>query len=186
VKEVPVIMECPERPAEVVFQGRQLDVCVSHEVVRGEVQEFEWVDRQQVVLAVPFTADGRLVLVRQYRAATGGSTLEMPAGKVGDEKLGEGCPEALARELREEAGYEMSRAVYLGPLFTAPHFCDEIVLVFCTYGEIVSLPQPTPREQLTVELVPPADIGNLIRSGQLSDAKSLAALLLHQVMENQP
>lgn len=80
----------------------------------------------------------------------------------------------------------MTHSGYLGRLFTAPHFCDEMVQVFCSRGEIVSLPQPTPREQLTVELVPPADVGNLIRSGQLSDAKSLAALLLHQVMENQP
>ncbi len=180
-----MITERQGRPAEVVYQGRQLDVRVTRAVVRGRPQEFEWVGRQQVVLAVPFTFDGRLVLVRQYRAAAGGYTLEMPAGKVGDEDPGEGCPEALARELKEEAGYEVTRAVYLGPLFTAPHFCDEIVRVFWTRGEIVSQPRPTPREQLTVELVPSAGIGSLIRSGRLSDAKSLAALLLYQVMENQ-
>ena len=181
-----VITERPGRPAEIVYRGRQLDVRVTREVVRGQGQEFEWVGRKHVVLAVPFTSDGRLVLVRQYRAATGGYTLEMPAGKVGDEDPQESYPLALARELREEAGYEVTRTVYLGPLLTAPHFCDETVQVFWTRGEIVSQPQPTPREQLTVELVPPADVGNLIRSGQLSDTKSLAALLLHETMENQP
>jgi ADP-ribose pyrophosphatase len=161
-------MDRPGRSAEVVYQGRQPDVRVTREVVRGEVQEFEWVGRQHVVLAVPFTSDSRLVMVRQYRAAIGGHTLELPAGKVGDGDPGEGYPEALTRELREEAGYEVTRAVYLGSLFTAPRFCDETVQVFWTRGEIVSPPQPTPREQLAVELVPAADIGNLIRSGQLA------------------
>jgi ADP-ribose pyrophosphatase len=178
-----VIGERPGSPAEVVYQGQQLDVRVTREVVRGKVQRFEWVGRLPVVLAVPFTSDGSLVLIRQYRSATGGWTLELPAGKVGDGNPGEGCPEALARELREEAGYEATDAVYLGPLLTAPHFCDEAVEVFTTRGDIVSEPQPAPRELLAVELVAPADIDGLICSGELTDAKSIAALFLRQLKE---
>jgi ADP-ribose pyrophosphatase len=179
-------VERPARPAGVVYQGGQLDVRTAHEIVRGKPQQFEWVARPRVVLAVPFTLDGRLVLVRQYRSATGGYTLELPAGKVGDEAPGEDYPGALARELAEEAGYRIAAATYLGSLLTAPHFCDETIEVFMTSGEIISEPQPTPREELTVELVPSADIDGLIRSGELTDAKSLAALLLYRLTEGRP
>jgi ADP-ribose pyrophosphatase len=176
-------MERPENPAETVYRGAQLDVRVGHEVVRGKVQQFEWVGRPPVVLAVPFTGDGRLVLVRQYRSAVGGYTLELPAGKVGDGNPDESRRNALARELREEAGYEISDATYLGPVLTAPHFCDEVIHVFSTRGDIVSQPQPTPRELLTVETVTPEDIGRVVRSGGLADAKSLAGLLLWRLGE---
>jgi ADP-ribose diphosphatase len=132
------------------------------------------------VLAIPYTLDGRLVLVRQYRSATDGYTLEFPAGKIDPH---EEPRQSLERELREEAGYRLATANHLGVLLTAPHFSDETIHVYLTSGEIVSQPQPTPKEQLTMELVPPTNIDSLIDSGELIDAKSLAALLLRRRKE---
>jgi ADP-ribose pyrophosphatase len=123
------------------------------------------------------------VLVRQYRSAIDGYTLECPAGKVGDGVAGESPLQAIGRELLEEAGYRLETARQLGKLLTAPHFADETIHVFSTRGRIVTEPQPTTHEQLTVELVPPQHINDLIRSGTLTDAKSLAALLLHREMK---
>jgi ADP-ribose pyrophosphatase len=166
-----------DRRTETVYQSEQLDVRTAEAVVRGQLQHLEWVGRPKVVLAIPYTLDGRLVLVRQYRSATDGYTLELPAGKI---DAGEQPLQALERELREEAGYRLDTVRHLGVLLTAPHFSDETIHVYLTSGEIVSQPQPTPREQLTVELVPTTDIGGLVDSGELTDAKSLAAFLLHQ------
>lgn len=166
--------------AETVYESDQLDVRTTEALVRGELQHLEWVGRPGVVLAIPYTPDGRLVLVRQYRSAINGYTLELPAGKIDP---GEAAGQALGRELREEAGFRLDTANLLGTLLTAPHFSDETVDVYLVTGEIVSQPQPTPKEQLTVELVPPTDIDGLITAGELTDGKSLAALLLHQRKE---
>jgi ADP-ribose pyrophosphatase len=163
------------RRTERVYQSEQLDVRTTEALVRGQLQHLEWVGRPTVVLAIPYTLDGRLVLVRQYRSATDGYTLELPAGKI---DANEDPHQALLRELREEAGYRLDTASHLGTLLTAPHFSDETIHVYLTRGEIVSQPQPTPQEQLTAELVPPTDIDRLISSGELVDAKSLAALFL--------
>jgi ADP-ribose pyrophosphatase len=169
-----------DRRTETVYQSEQLDVRTAEALVRGQLQRLEWVSRPAVVLAIAYTHDGRLVLVRQYRPATDGYTLEFPAGKVDPD---EDPHQALERELREEAGYRIDTASHLGNLLTAPHFSDETVHVYRTSGDIVSQPQPTPHEQLTVELVPPTDIDGLIDSGELIDAKSLAAFFLHQRKE---
>jgi ADP-ribose pyrophosphatase len=163
-----------------VYQSEQLDVRTAEALIRGQLQRLEWVRRVAVVLAIPYTLDGRLVLVRQYRSATDGYTLELPAGKIEPQ---EDPRQALERELREEAGYRLDTASHLGVLLSAPHFSDETIHVYLTSGEIVAQPQPTPKEQLTVELVPPTDIDGLIDSGELIDAKSLAALFLHQRQE---
>jgi ADP-ribose pyrophosphatase len=163
-----------------VYRSEQLDVRTTEALVRGQLQHLEWVGRPAVVLAIPYTLDGRLVLVRQYRSATDGYTLELPAGKIDPD---EDPQQALERELREEAGYRLDTASHLGALLTAPHFCDETIHIYLTSGEIASQPQPTPKEQLTVELVPATDIDRLIDSGELVDAKSLAALLLRQRKE---
>jgi ADP-ribose pyrophosphatase len=171
------------RQIETAYRSDQLDVRTTQVVVRGQVQQFEWVGRPLVVLAVPCTRDGRLVLVRQYRSAVDGYALEFPAGKV---EPGEDLDRAMARELREEAGYRIEAACYLGTLLTAPHFSDETVHVYMTSGDIVTQPMPTPKEQLTVRLIPHAEIDGLIRSGELADAKSLAALLLQQRKDHRP
>src|SRR5690349_10920782 len=69
-----------------------------------------------VVVIVAVTADGRLVLVEQYRPAVKKKVIELPAGLVGDivGQQGESMGTAAARELEEETGY---RAAEMVPLF---------------------------------------------------------------------
>ena len=54
-----------------------------------------------VVVAV--TAEGGLLMVRQFRPAVGARSLELPAGHV---EIGETPEEAARKELLEETGYE--------------------------------------------------------------------------------
>jgi ADP-ribose pyrophosphatase len=69
----------------------------------------------------------RLAMVRQWRHATGGELLEIPAGTL---ESGEPPPETARRELAEECGL-MARTWEPGPRFyTAPGFCDELMHLF--------------------------------------------------------
>jgi ADP-ribose pyrophosphatase len=64
-------------------------------------------------MIVPVTADGNLVLVRQYRHNLKARVLEFPAGTVSD---GEQAEAAALRELEEEAGYAHADGAALRPM----------------------------------------------------------------------
>jgi ADP-ribose pyrophosphatase len=60
-----------------------------------------------VVLIIPITDDGKVVLVEQYRVPVGRRVFELPAGLVGDHAhhKDEDIVDAARRELLEETGY---------------------------------------------------------------------------------
>jgi ADP-ribose pyrophosphatase len=104
------------------FSGRFLDVMWE----RGA----EYTTRPRargVVLVVPVTADGRLVLLEQYRVPLGGRVIEFPAGVVGDEDDAETFEAAARRELLEESGYAARTLEFLlrGP--SSPGSSTEVV-----------------------------------------------------------
>ncbi|NCC22218.1 MAG: NUDIX hydrolase [Alphaproteobacteria bacterium] len=89
---------------------------------------WEYVERHTssgIVVIVPVTADGEIVLVEQYRRAVKSRVLELPAGLVGDVDAGESFEAAAARELVEETGYEAElRFLLRGPL--SPGITSEV------------------------------------------------------------
>jgi ADP-ribose pyrophosphatase len=68
---------------------------------------------QDYVMVVAVTAEGRLLLVRQFRPAVGATTLEFPSGHV---ELGEAPMEAARRELHEETGHIAAELELMGRL----------------------------------------------------------------------
>ena len=78
------------------------------------------------VLAV--TSKNKVVLVKQYRHATGETLYEIPAGKLDQE--GENAAEAALRELAEETPYTAQEVVLLHTFFTSPGFCDEKIYLY--------------------------------------------------------
>lgn len=77
--------------------------------------EIDWyyVDTPASVLVVPVTADGKVVMVKQYRHNLKTDTLEMPAGAVDADEPPE---HAAVREMEEETGYALAEAAQLVPL----------------------------------------------------------------------
>lgn len=74
---------------------------------------YYFLDAPDYVTVLPLTRDQRVVLIRQYRPALGGLSLELPGGNVDP---GE-APEASARrELLEETGLEALEFQRLGTL----------------------------------------------------------------------
>jgi len=65
------------------------------------------------VSVIALTPEGRMVLVRQYRAVVERETLELPAGHV---DAGESPEQAVRRELLEETGYVAGPLELLGKL----------------------------------------------------------------------
>jgi ADP-ribose pyrophosphatase len=62
------------------------------------------------VTIVAVTCDQEILVVRQHRIPLGAKVIELPAGLVGDHDQDETPEEAVAKELREETGYEVKPA----------------------------------------------------------------------------
>src|SRR5690348_4104456 len=88
---------------------------VREALVMPDGYELDWyyVDTPASVLTVPVTADGDLVMVRQYRHNLKRHTLEFPAGTVSG---GEDISAAVLRELAEETGCTLAAGAQLQPL----------------------------------------------------------------------
>jgi len=158
-----------------VFTGRLLRVEVHRVRVTGGGEAVREVVRHPgAVVVVPRLADGRYVLVRQYRFAVGEELYEFPAGT---QEAGEDPERCAARELAEETGFS-GRLKFLGRFYSAPGFCDETL--FCFLAEVTGAGAPRPEgdEQLEVVVWREAELHQAVRQGQVRDAKTLAALAL--------
>ncbi len=88
-----------------------------------------------VVVLVPVTDAGELVLVEQYRVPVRSRVMELPAGLAGDGgDSNEDFKTAAQRELLEETGYH---ATLLEELLTSPStpgMADEIITIYFASG----------------------------------------------------
>jgi 8-oxo-dGTP pyrophosphatase MutT (NUDIX family) len=159
-------------PAErrTVFEGRLISV----EVQGGETpaRGRELVRHPGSAGIVAFTEERQVVLVRQLRESIGERLLEIPAGILDVE--GETPGDAAGRELREETGYRASTVEPLGSILTSPGFTDERIELFA--GD--ARPEGSGEREIEVVLMGFADAVAATLDGRISDAKTVAALLL--------
>lgn len=140
----------------------------------------EVVDHLDAVAVVAVTDDDEVLLVKQYRHAIGRYLLEIPAGVLDVE--GEPPEQAARRELREETQHDARQLTRLTTVHTSAGWTNEQVTVFL--GEGVSLLEQPVHEpegeeaDLEVVRLPLADAVQAARDGQLTDAKTVIALLL--------
>jgi ADP-ribose pyrophosphatase len=130
------------------------------------------------VSVVPLLDDGRVVLVRQYRAPLDEFVLELPAGKR--DVAGEPPEITAARELEEEVGYRAGRLDKLCEFFNSPGFTDEWSHVYLATDleEAPTAAQGPEEEHMTIEHVPLSAVPALIAAGELTDGKTIIGLLL--------
>ena len=158
-----------------VYRGRILNLDL--ETVRlpnGGVCELEIVRHPGAAAVVPVDDEGRVLLVRQYRHATGGWILEVPAGKLDRGETPESC---AAREVEEETGYRAGSLVSMGWIWTTPGFTDEKIWLFLARGLTPGRQDLQADEALSVERVPLREAVAMAGRGEIVDAKSVCALL---------
>jgi ADP-ribose pyrophosphatase len=94
---------------------------------------------------VPLTADGEVILVRQYRHVPGEFCWEIPGGGIDP---GESPEHAAQRELREEAGYRAGRLRRLGEFWPNNAYLDEVIHVYLAEDLVADPLQADADEQL--------------------------------------
>jgi len=129
------------------------------------------------VNVIPVTADGKVVMIRQFRFGIWSPTLEIPGGIV---ESGEDPAHAAARELEEETGYRPASMRPLGWVHPNPALQDNKCHTFLAEGcERVNPGSQDPTEDIIVELHGKAEIADLIRTGEIRHSLVISALYLH-------
>lgn len=133
------------------------------------------VDAPEWVNVVPLTAEGRVLLVRQWRFGVAAQTLEIPGGMVEEGA----AAAAAARELEEETGHRAGTLEPLGVLHPNPAFLSNRLSVFlATDLERLGEPLGDGGEEIELETAPLDRIPDLITSGRISHALVVAAFYL--------
>lgn len=141
-----------------------------HESVR------EWIDHPGASAVVATLDDGRIVLVKQYRYPAGRTFIEVPAGKL--DRPGEDPVEVAKRELEEETGWSATSIEPLGSLFAAIGYSNEVIHCFTASGLVPSTKRTEPDEFIELVYATFDQAIAMVLSGEISDMKSVAALLL--------
>ena len=103
---------------------------------RAELRSWTIVHRKAAVIIAAMTREGQIVLIRQERIPIRAAIWEMPSGQIDNPVAGGDHPgrsserieQVALRELREEAGYELTQdgqLIALGHYFSSPGFTDE-------------------------------------------------------------
>ena len=122
----------------------------------------------------PPGADPTILLIRQYRYATGGELWEIPAGTLDPGEDPEVC---ARRELLEETGVTAARLQRLTSIWTTPGFTNEVIHLYLATG--LTMGQPSRERDEFIEVVPQplSRVLALIRDGEIRDAKTVVAIL---------
>lgn len=159
------------------YKGSILDIYdMQVRLPDGNVQDWDLVHhRKGAACVLPVLNDGRFVMVRQYRPALGRWTVEIPGGAR--DSVTEDTRETVARELEEETGYQCARVDLLMKLKTTVAFCDEAIDVYVATGLKSTHAQHLDEaEAIAVELWKPEDVLLKIYTGEIQDAKTVAAV----------
>ena len=163
-----------------VYEGKVINV--DKDTVRypnGSVGELEMVRHSGASAVVPFLTDPRgddpqILLIKQYRHAADDFIYEIPAGKLDSNEEPAAC---AARELREETGCTAERIEHLYTFYTTPGFTDERIHAFMATGLTRGDVAHETDEFMSVETVTMSHALELIRTGELKDAKTALSLL---------
>ncbi len=131
---------------------------------------------------IAFTRDGKVVLVKQFRAAVGDYLWEIPAGLL--DKGGESPLSCAQRELKEETGYTASRWEKLVTFYTTPGSSDEEFHLYGAWGLIEGDPQTEEDENIAkVSKFSLEEALRMIKKGEIKDGKTLIAIFFAYLLK---
>ena len=161
--------------SQFIYEGRAVKLRIDTVKMSDDRETTrEIVEHSDCVAIIAIDADDNVLLVEQFRKPVEKILLEIPAGGIDP---GEDPAATVCREMREETGYLPRKVERLGGFYSAPGYCSEYLYLYLA-TDLVSDPlHAEDTEGIRLVRVPIAQIANLITSGSICDAKSIAGLL---------
>ncbi|MCF8259677.1 MAG: NUDIX hydrolase [Melioribacteraceae bacterium] len=163
-----------------IFHGKVFDIQVDQiEYDGGNKAVREIVLHNGGAVVLPVKADGKIILVKQFRWPFSDYLYELPAGKLEKDEDPYTC---ACRELTEETGYSSQNVSKLGSIYTTPGFCTEELHIYLAKD---LQPGNHSREEgeygMEVFEIPLNEVKNMIKSGQIKDAKTIAGINYYMI-----
>jgi ADP-ribose pyrophosphatase len=146
----------------------------------GSTGEIEMIRHSGAAAVLPVVGstddeDPEVVLIRQYRYATDGYIYEVPAGRP--DRPGEDWELCARRELEEETGLRAGEMRKLTTIYTTPGFTDERIHLFLATGLEEGTQARDVDEFMDVVRLPFSRVLEMVRDGEIVDAKSICTIL---------
>lgn len=171
-----------ELSSEVIFDGALLKV--RRDQVRtpsGGSAVREWIAHPGAVVVIAQLDNGKLLFERQFRYPLRRIFIELPAGKIDSN---EHALDTARRELREETGYKAHNWRHIGTMHPCIGYSDEHIEIFFAHGLSFVGCGRDEEEFLEVLELSLADAMLGIRDGDITDAKTITALLWAEKLIN--
>ncbi len=172
-QDIPVI----RKKRELKYTGTILKFYEDTVIANGHEAHWDFIHHDGAAAVVPVTAEGKILMVRQYRNALDRYTLEIPAGKL--DAPDEPKIDCAYRELEEETGYRCEKLEYLLSINTTIAFCDEYIDIFLARDLIPSKQNLDEDEKIDIEEWELKELQELIYSGKMTDGKTVAAIMTY-------
>lgn len=163
---------------QVVYEGKKVRLELHHleDEESGRRHKREVCVHPGAVVILPFVDEESILLIRNRRYAVGQTLIELPAGTLDKHEDPMNC---AGRELIEETGYLAGRLKPLGDFYTSPGILSEKMYAFAAYD--LTRAKAALEEGEEIELAPAGldEAIDMIRYGQIKDAKTIATLLMY-------
>jgi ADP-ribose pyrophosphatase len=153
------------------------------ELPNGEHADFDWLREDESVVILPFTPEGRVVVIDEWRHAVGRVNRGLPAGTLeGDED-----PEtAVGRELAEETGYRPGDIEQMTSVEPANGFSDAVFHYFLAREcEQAAEQDLDPDESIEVTTTTFEQLVEAVREDDLRDGRSAFGVLYYLLFDGQ-
>ena len=166
--------------SENIFDGKILHIRRDTvQLPNGHEAFREVVDHSGGVCILALDDNNNALLVSQFRYPYKEVLRELPAGKL---EPGEEPTPAAIRELREETGAVPGTFLPLGELYPSPGYCGEIIRMYLARDLSFGETDPDEDEFLNLERIPFDTLVEQVLSGEIKDAKTIAAVLKVKVL----
>lgn len=158
------------------YEGRRITVKQDHIMdPSGKTHIRDVVIHPGAVSIIAWSKPGEIVLIRQYRYATGEELLELPAGTM---EKGEDPITTAQRELEEETGYRAGRMKHQATYYTTPGFTNELMHLYEASDLKIGKQRLEEDEVIEIVLTPLDEAIQMAYNGKIKDAKTLVGLFL--------
>lgn len=161
--------------SEKIYEGKIIKVKVDTvELPNRSYAKREIVEHGRGVGIVALNCQNQIYLVKQFRKPLNKVIYEIPAGIV---EPNESIQEAAIREAQEEIGQKPNKLELLTEAYASPGFTDEMISIFLAQDLEENKLELDEDEFVEVELISIQEALDMIDSFEITDAKSIIAIL---------
>jgi ADP-ribose pyrophosphatase len=142
----------------------------------GNIKDIYLIEQNDSAVIMPVTADGKILLILEYRHPCRGKVLSLPGGLV---ETGDTPLKTAEKELFEETGYKAESFELVQAVYQDPPRTNRLAHLFIAHNAILIAKQDlTEFEDLEVVLMTPQELLQALAQGQVDSLPDIGLMYL--------